>query len=123
MLQSLGKVVPVKRRGRCLAARGVNLGKGSAGRVPLAHLVDSHSQRVQVGPFIYPSPFEQFRGHVAGHRAVRDIHFAGVIERHCGVEVNEADLAPLVEAYVFWLQVQIQDAAAVDVGEPVRDFC
>lgn len=95
----------------------------TGGRVPLAHLVDGHSQRVQVGPFIYASSFEQFRGHVAGHRTVGDIHCAGVIEWHCGVEVDEADLAPLVEAHVLWLQVQIHDAAAVDVGEPVRDFC
>lgn len=107
-----------------MAARGVSLGKGSAGgRASLAHLVDGHSQRVQVGPFIYPSSFCQFGGRVAGHRAMGDIGCAGVIERHCGVEVNEADLAPLVEADVLWLQVQIQDAAAVDVGEPVRDFC
>jgi hypothetical protein len=53
---------------------------------------------------------------------MRDVGFAGVIERHRGVEINEVNLAPLVEADVLWLQVQIQDAAAVDVGEPVGDF-
>ena len=43
--------------------RGMNLGKGSAGgRVPLAHLVDGHSQRVQVGPFIYPCLLPAARG-------------------------------------------------------------
>ena len=58
MPASLGKIVPVKRRERGLAARSLNLGKGSAGgRVPLAHLVDCHSQRVQVGPFADPSSF------------------------------------------------------------------
>jgi hypothetical protein len=52
-----------------------------------------------------------------------DVRFAGVIERHRGIEINEADLVPLVEAHVLRLQVQVQDAATVDVGESVRDFC